>query len=193
MMARGPMVPVAWKVGSRQVCWPTEAKKHVDYLCPACGDVVHRRGGPAVTDHFYHVKSGGCSGGEGALHAAAKHDLCDRYNAGERIAVWEPCPGCGEGAQQRWLPGDLEARVEAPTEDRATGARRRFDIGLYRNDVLVAGIEIFFAHRVDEDKAENLRQLPWCEVDARDVLQRPVVTLRVLRTDGGWRAPAQTG
>jgi hypothetical protein len=126
---------------------------------------------------------------EGALHAAAKHDLCERYNAGECITVWEPCPGCGEDAQQLRLPAGLEAQVEAPWRVVAAEARRRFDMRFYRHDVLVAGLEIFATHRVDEHKAEDLQRLPWCEVDAREVLHRPVAALRVLRTGGGWRAP----
>ncbi len=56
------------------------ALKSLDYLCPACGKIVHVRRRRGWVTHFYHLVLKNCfSEGEGPLHRASKKLLGDEY------------------------------------------------------------------------------------------------------------------
>lgn len=173
-------IPLAWNA-DRAIIWPEQAKKQTDYWCPECLDIVHLRGGSKVRLHFYHVKPGLCTG-EGARHAAAKHWLVDTINRGEFPLLHYWCPRCFHDATYSLPPKVATAEAEVSLGD------FRVDVGLFdAHDTLVAALEVWDRHRVNDGKAAAL-SIPWAELTAERVLHN-VDNLRVHRTGGGWREP----
>lgn len=173
-------IPLAWDE-HRAIVWPDDADKNADYWCPECLEVVHLRGGPKVRSHFYHIHSGICTG-EGARHAAAKHWLVDMVKRGVPLNFHYWCPRCLHDASYPLPPQVVNAEAEV------TSGNFRVDVGLLdAHGTLLAAVEVWDHHRVDETKAATL-SVPWGEITAERVLYHPD-DLRMQRVGGGWREP----
>jgi predicted RNA-binding Zn-ribbon protein involved in translation (DUF1610 family) len=152
---------------------PEYAFERVAYRCPGCGrDVVLRRG-ELRRPHFAHRSGEGCST-ESVLHRSAKAELLRvisewKAGAGPRPCVSRPCPryACDGGVVQD-VPDDV---THAIAEVRLPGGMIG-DVVLYRGDAVAAVVEIVATHHVDDEKARRFT-VPWMELRAEDVLDRP--------------------
>lgn len=152
---------------------PDEADAARSYRCPGCGADLILRQGELRRAHFAHRRGDGCSI-ESTLHRAAKRRLVQVVeewleDGGPRPCISRPCPdfSCDGGVVQD-LPADVSGVAEeVRLEDGTIG-----DVVLYRGPDPCAVIEVAVTHAVDREKAARLG-LPWFEVDAEAVLDRP--------------------
>lgn len=175
-------VPIGWTdLSTKTTIYPKDSERHHDYYCPTCQNVIHRRGGPIVRDHFYHIKPGQYCSQESVYHSAAKTLLGQWIEAGRSVVILDDCPRCK-------LPRQY------PLPQGATQTERQ--VGIFRADLayvddhneVQAVIEIRYTHAVDDRKAEELDK-PWIEFDALEVLSqedKEVVELHPLASGGGW-------
>lgn len=152
---------------------PWNADPAVPYLCPGCGAPLRLRRSHVRRAHFAHRRGEGCAT-ESLLHRAAKELVVRvvrewRDAGGPRPCIDRPCPvwSCDGGVVQD-LPDDItDARCEVRLGDGSIA-----DVVLYRGDEPACVVEILATHAVDEAKARRL-ELPWVELDAADLLERP--------------------
>jgi len=165
-------VPVAVDEDGSLVA-PADADPDRAYRCPGCGAGLVLRQGELRRPHFAHRRGDGC-GSESRLHRAAKRRIVEVVEAwldggGPRPCVARPCPvwSCDGGVVQD-LPSDVSAVAdEVRLADGTIG-----DVVLYRGGDPCAVIEVKATHRVGGEKATRLG-LPWFEVEAEAVLERP--------------------
>lgn len=186
------LVPIALDASNAWIL-PEEALRHRDYWCPACHQIVRRRGGDVRRDHFFHLSDTTCTG-ETVIHLAAKQILTDLANRGEGFQLADTA---GHVLPNAFFPLPIRADQEV-----LVGSYRA-DVGLYNMRAQLLGvIEVFVSHEVTPDKAENL-PARWIEVSGHEVFtwfetgkraqmhgtdHRPLV-VRVLRSGGGWPLP----
>lgn len=172
-MPRAPLtIPVA-SAADGSLAFPSSADPDGAYTCLACGGALVLRRSKVRRPHFAHRRDEGCSS-EGVLHRAAKATVLRvvaewKAGTGPRPCVDRPCPvwSCDGGVVQD-LPDDItraEAEVRLPDGTVA-------DVVLYRGDEPACAVEIVATHAVDPEKALRMG-LPWMELDAEDVLDRP--------------------
>lgn len=152
---------------------PEDAVQGEAYRCPGCRASVALRRGEFRRPHFAHRAGEGCST-ESSLHRAAKLELLRvvaewKLGLGPRPCVSRPCPrhDCDGGIVQD-VPDDI---THAVAEVRVGGGVVA-DVALYRGDQLAAVVEVLATHRVGLEKAVRLT-IPWMELRAQDVLERP--------------------
>ncbi len=151
---------------------PQDADEDGDYRCPGCGATVVLRRGAHRRPHFAH-RHESCAP-DSALHRSAKARILEvirEWKAGEgpRPSISRPCPrfGC-EGGVVQDLPDDVtHAGSEVRLPSGLVG-----DVVLYRQDEPAVVIELLVKSRVTPEKAARFR-LPWVELRAQDVLDRP--------------------
>lgn len=168
----GVAVPVAMGSDGRLVR-PVDAERGVAYSCPGCGAAVRLRRGDRTRAHFAHRRGEGCAP-ESVLHRAAKACVLQvitdwKATAGPRPAIARSCPehGCDGGVTQD-LPDDVtRAEAEVRLAGNVIG-----DVVLYRGDTPAAVVEVLVSSRVGREKVRRM-PLPWIEVRAEDVLDRP--------------------
>lgn len=152
---------------------PSEAEEGGAYRCPGCGvDVILRRG-ELRRPHFAHRSGEGCSS-ESTLHRAAKRRLLQvigewKAGLGPRPCVSRPCPryACVGGTVQDVLSDITHAATEVRLEGSVVA-----DVVLYRGDEPAAVIEVLATSRVGREKASRFK-IPWVELRAEDILDRP--------------------
>lgn len=152
---------------------PWTADPAVAYVCPGCGAPLRLRRSKVRRTHFAHRRGEGCAT-ESILHRAAKAlvvRVVEEWKAGTggRPCIDRPCPvwSCDGGVVQD-LPDDItHARAEVRLPDGSVA-----DVVLYRGEEPACVVEILATHAVDEEKARRLA-LPWVELDAEDLLERP--------------------
>jgi hypothetical protein len=152
---------------------PQAADPHTLYACPGCGAPVRLRLGGLRRAHFAHRRGEGCSA-ESVLHRAAKQLLVrvvEEWIAGKgpRPAIARRCPdrSCDGGVVQD-LPDDITGVASEYRLPDGSVA----DAVLFRGDEPACVIEILVTHAVDPEKVARM-SLPWVEVGADDVLDRP--------------------
>jgi hypothetical protein len=152
---------------------PGDAVRGCAYRCPGCGVGVVLRRGERRRPHFAHRGGQGCSS-ESLLHRAAKRELLRvvaewKAGTGPRPCISRPCPrfGC-EGGVVQDLPDDL---THALDEVRLAGSVVA-DIVLSRGESPAAVVEVLATSRVGDEKARRFT-IPWVELRAADVLDRP--------------------
>jgi len=172
MVERGFAVPVARAEDGRWVL-PDKAERGAAYRCPGCSAPVVLRRGTRKRPHFAHRGGDTCSP-ESALHRAAKGFVLQiisdwRAGAGPRPCIARPCPRypCDGGVTQD-LPEDItHAEEEVRLADGSVA-----DVVLFRGSEPSAAIEILVTHEVGREKAQRL-PLPWVEIQAEDLFDRP--------------------
>lgn len=155
--------------------WVRAADAHPEraYRCPGCGAPLILRQGERRRAHFAHRRGDGCSM-ESTLHRAAKRRLVEVVEAwlhagGPRPCISRPCQrySCDGGVVQD-LPADVTGVAEeVRLPDGSVG-----DVVLYRGETPCVVIEVMATHSVDHEKARRMG-LPWFEVEAEEVLERP--------------------
>jgi len=159
---------------------PTTARKEDNLICPECRKPLFLKTGKVRRWHFSHYSETderGCSfGGEGQIHITAKHSVFIAVKEGirdlrQRPQIRSVCATCGGDV---WQP--MPRRIcNCDTEGRVPGSGRKLDVALLDADgALVAGVEIFNTHRVGAEKEEELKGIPWMELDAREVIEEPL-------------------
>jgi len=169
---------------------PDEADPDGSYRCPGCGADLIVRQGKLRRAHFAHRRGDGCSA-ESTLHRAAKRRLVQvldewLHGDGPRPCPSRPCPtfSC-EGGIVQDVPADLSAVAEeVGLADGTIG-----DVVLYRDEAPCAVIEVVVTHSVGREKASRLG-LPWFEVEAEAVLERPYWWVAVQDGLEPFRCPA---
>ncbi len=170
--APGLAVPVAVS-DLGELVRPDQAKPGVDYTCPGCQAAVVCRSGDRRRPHFAHRGGEGCSS-ESVLHRAGKLRILYVIQAwkdgqGARPCVSRPCPryGCDGGVVQD-VPSDITHAAEEVRLPDGTIA----DVVLFRGMTPAVAIEVLVSHSVSPEKAARF-QIPWMEVRAKDILDRP--------------------
>ena len=165
-------VPVAVDAGGR-LARPEKADPGESYRCPGCGSEVVLRSGDKRRAHFAHRKGESCSP-DGVLHRSAKMRLVEVLDAwidgsGPRPCISRDCRrhGCDGGVVQDLPGGITQVRAEMRLPSGRIG-----DVVLLRDGVPVAVVEVLATSRVGEVKSSALR-IPWVELRARDILDRP--------------------
>jgi predicted RNA-binding Zn-ribbon protein involved in translation (DUF1610 family) len=164
-------VPVA-RSPSGELVRPDEAESGMAYTCPGCGEAVLLRRGERRRAHFAHRRAS-CAP-DSTLHRAAKAKVVEvveawRSGDGPRPCISRPCArvACGGGIVQD-LPDDVTAaRSEVRLASGLVG-----DVVLYRGPEPAVAVEILVTSRVTAERAARFG-LPWVELDAREVLERP--------------------
>jgi len=170
--SRSFAIPVAFTAEGR-IVRPDQAEPGQVFRCPGCSAEVVLRQGELRQAHFAHRHGEGCSP-ESAAHRAAKRLVVEvvldwKDRGGPRPCIARSCPrfGC-EGGTTQDIPEDItHAAEEVRLSDGSIG-----DVVLFRGDHAAAAIEIRATHRVSEEKARRLA-IPWVELDAAEVLERP--------------------
>lgn len=152
---------------------PDDAHPATAYRCPGCGADLIVRQGKLRRAHFAHRRGDSCSI-ESTLHRAAKRRIVQvveewLHAGGPRPCISRPCPmvSCDGGVVQ-----DVPADVSAAAEEVRLADGVIGDVVLYRGDDPCAVIEVVVTHSVGPEKASRLG-LPWFEVEASAVLDRP--------------------
>lgn len=165
-------VPVAVNEAGELVR-PDDADAAGRYRCPGCGADLIVRQGELRRAHFAHRRGDGCST-ESTLHRAAKRRLVQvvedwLHRGGPRPCISRPCPrfSCDGGIVQ-----DIPADVSGVAEEVRLGDGTIGDVVLYRGQAPCAAIEVVVSHAVGREKASRMA-LPWFEVEAEAVLDRP--------------------
>lgn len=172
---KGLKVPFGRK-GDRLVA-PTDALPHgleCRCTCPGCGaKLVLKEGGRRR--HFAHHNATGSDGCvESAIHAAAKQVLIDHGNLVVPEVSFEVSATTSNGVLLREV--DVLSAQRRIRFDRTVAEVKiddlRPDVVGYRGDRQLL-VEMYFRHRVDNDKRDKLRKLglPALEIDLSDLDQ----------------------
>lgn len=181
------LIPYAHSGAEKAPIFPEQAFSGGDYTCPECDGRVGLRIPQEKRTHFYHLppyqtcalnpELGG--GGEGQLHAQAKHMLfawLHRWLSGQ-IAVAPRMVGkCSTHKRQ------FEVSIPKPTpfqlfEEYVLPAGRRLDVALLNSDGRVTmGFEIRSKNPVIADKAADL-PARWLELRASSVVKAYMAVL----------------
>jgi hypothetical protein len=146
-------------------------------FCPVCLERVWLKLGARNRPHYAHLAGSECAAaqGEGALHHAAKVHLAEQLGSGRPLRVRPVChrvpqerstERCTAAPENTWPLEWDEVRVEHSLPS------LRADLVLLRGGAIVAAVEVYASHAVDDEKAAKYRTLglPWIEVPARGVL-----------------------
>lgn len=168
---QGGAIPLARRGDGRMVR-PWEADREESYRCPGCGAAVVLRRGDRRRPHFAH-RGASCQP-DSALHRAAKARVVEVVTEwvagrGPRPSISRPCPrpGCEGGVVQDLPDGVTHAASEARLDSGLIG-----DVVLFRGPEPAVVIEILVTSAVSAEKAARLG-MPWVELSAADVLDRP--------------------
>lgn len=172
-MPRSPLAVPLGLAPDGSLVYPSEADPTQPYTCAGCGGALVLRRSQVRRSHFAHRSGKGCSA-ESVLHRAAKGLVIRvvnewRAGTGPRPCVDRPCTtwSCDGGVVQD-LPDDItHAEPEVRLPDGSVA-----DVVLFRGEEAACVVEILATHEVDPEKAARM-SLPWMELDADDVLDRP--------------------
>jgi len=168
---------------------PAQAESGKLYRCPECLAPVRVRHGAVRRWHFFHATdAGNCGfGGESCQHVLAKHliywAVIDwRRNSGPVPKLIREC------RRKHQISSALSDQVHDAAIECRVG---QLGHGSIIPDVLLldhsgkahAGIEIWYKHQVDEEKAVRAGDLHLIELRADEVLDDPLV----------WRVVGETG
>jgi hypothetical protein len=146
-------------------------------FCPVCLERVWLKLGSRNRPHYAHLSGSVCAAatGEGALHHAAKVHLAERLAPGASVALRPLCHRVPqERGTERCTAAPVTAWPVAWDEVRVEHAlpSLRADLVLLRGGAVVAAVEVYASHALDDVRAAKYRGLgvPWIEVPARGVL-----------------------
>jgi flagellar biosynthesis GTPase FlhF len=169
----------AYDPQKEQLVYIDEAIKGIEYLCAdkECRKPVFFRRGKINQHHFAHnisTDTERCvsnNGGECKEHYDAKHHI--EQHLQEYAFIVEECTDC---KKQKYFTG-IYGYVRAKVEGLIQGCKRIADVLVYEDICgirrIIAAIEVFHTHRVDDEKRGELQALnvPIIEVKATDVLE----------------------
>ena len=151
---------------------PEDARRRAAYRCPRCETAVVLHAGERKRRHFHHTDTKrGCTP-ETVAHFTAKTLVAravEVWRAGGDAPVFVrrcAAPGCDATTRQR-----MPAKVTRAAIEHAMPSGRVVDVALLgAGGIVVAAIEVYRTHRVDDEKALDLGA-PWVEVDAAAVCE----------------------
>lgn len=165
----GLKVPIA-RDTANQLVRPEDAATGTMYRCPSCSGEVYVRGGTArVRVHFAHRSYPDVCDfmQETEEHWLAKERICEIVRAGTPIVLVRRCGACHVEGTQTILPGGCIA-----AQEHLLSTDHRADVALIEPDGHVRmAIEIYATHAVPPEKVVALREIPWIELNASDVLR----------------------
>ncbi len=149
---------------------PGTANPDAEYFCPDCHMPLVLRRGTQKRPHFAHKADPDTNRcdfvNESEAHWRAKHRIVHVFQAHTPVRLWRECPECH---QHTWHP--LPTTGVLPSTEHRLSSNLRADVALLDPAESVRAIfEVCQTHEVDEDKAEALRDVPWIEVRAEEVL-----------------------
>lgn len=145
-----------------------DAEKEIEYRCPSClGELILRKG-PQRRVHFAHkaIPQNCDFTYETESHLRAKWAIVKAIEQDKAGLFLRKCKRCGTYTTQSIPESVTKAELEylLPSGHRA-------DVALLdQTGKLLAILEIFATHRVDEEKAKALAGTPWAEIEAETVL-----------------------
>ena len=165
--------------GAMCICYGCEKPVHwvKPFMRTVCG-IKHD-----VQGHFRHNKrAGGCSGGEGLQHKAAK----DAILTGTGWSFYVKCTGThkqatfpdrGSVTSNFTIPCDREIRIDVPQQQKRAELPFQsyfLDVGVLDSSANVVGaVEVFHTNPMKRDKRDALTAagVAWVEVRANEVLK----------------------
>lgn len=155
-----------------------DAIKGENYFCPCCSESFIFRKGKIKRPHFAHKADSNCSK-ESIFHKTAKIlirdmvknfllGLSDYYSVFHRHCIFcsDSSPYC---VFQQIPPSVDDVCLEYRLENGYV-----VDVALMSNSLPIAAIEVFYRHKVDNEKAANL-SIPFMEVSALKIIDNPWV------------------
>lgn len=131
--------------------------------CPLCHELVVLKLGTQRTYHAAHRSTSQCitHQPETAWHLNTKLHIAHQLAQSQPLSIQQPCQKCGRTRSVVWLTDWTDVQVEHRLTD---GLQP--DIGLYREEVLVAAIEVRVTHPITEEKIDSWfkQKVPWIEV-----------------------------
>ncbi len=135
-------------------------------ICPCCEEPVSWKAGDVNTPHVAHLPDANCptSAPETATHYNAKMKLAEALSQRRQTAVSIRCSR-GHDVTFLWSP-----RWDCATPERFVVSVRP-DVTLSLDGSATAGIEVFYSHAVDIEKAAKMAnmRLPWLELTSADI------------------------
>ena len=174
--ASNPAVPIVASSGFRvplavdpdgRLVPPERAEARATHRCPQCQGIVALHAGEKKRRHFHHHNTTEGCAAESVSHLTAKQLIVRAVrawrNGGDAPVFVRRCAhaACTETVRQpmpaKVLHAELEVRLRSG---------RVVDVALLGPArIVIAAIEVFATHRVDDDKVFDLGA-PWIEVDA---------------------------
>jgi hypothetical protein len=138
------------------------ANERPQVSCPVCSRPVTMKLGKQRVHHCAHQPGDECVANhpETALHLNMKFHLYRQLQQVGTLFAEQRCKHCNVTRQYAWAEGWDTVEVEYSLD------RLRPDIALLANGEIIAAIEVFVTHAVDDDKAQylNSKGIPWIEV-----------------------------
>jgi hypothetical protein len=152
----------------------SDAVKGINYFCPCCSKPFIFRKGKIKRPHFAHKSDSNCSS-ESIFHKTAKlliqKSILDfLHNGGERPSFFRKCSDCfSNGHRQRFndIFDDVLLEFRLPSGF-------ILDVALMSKGRCLAGIEVFYTHKVDDYKSHYL-EVPFIEVKASSIISNPLI------------------
>ena len=129
--------------------------------CPECGEPVILRLGKVRAYHVAHRPAATCAltDPETAIHFNTKWHLARQLDGAQRVELVTDCradhprPVLAEG----WDRIEVERRLDCGL---------RPDVSFWRGGQMIAGVEVYVSHAVEEMKGKRLERLdlPWVEI-----------------------------
>jgi hypothetical protein len=147
--------------------------------CPLCNKRVILKLGDVRAHHYAHYDMDVCAASwpETALHLNMKYYLLDVLSSAKKLMLSMECMGYQNVDNNRFQPYFCTKSLETTLahdwdcvslEYRFSGLV--FDIVLLRDNKILAVIEIYATHRVDQEKIDLLNKegIPWVEISASE-------------------------
>ena len=160
-------VPLARSESLDNVVFPNVSKTDGPFSCINCSERLVLRQGAVRQYHFAHCSTSQCGGGEGILHRATKHWVCNSVKTASIIAR---CADC-DAVHTVWHSNEACVAEEELACKVGGAIKYRIDVAVVGSDdgKLVASIEVFHTHRISAEKRAYLEQFaPVYEIRAVD-------------------------
>jgi hypothetical protein len=131
-------------------------------LCPICSRPVTMKLGTKRIHHCAHQPGDECAAShpETALHLNMKFHIYRQLQQVAQVLIEQKCNHCQATRNYAWVERWERVEVEYGLDS------IRPDAALVSGNVVIAAIEVFVSHAVDDEKAQRLHELgiPWIEV-----------------------------
>lgn len=150
---------------------PEDAVKGSQYYCPDCQNALILRKGLLVRTHFAHKEQPTrCDFiNETEQHFRAKLAIVAAVKEKKPVYFVRHCKVCSKAVYQ-----DLPDKVTDVKLEYTLSSNHRADVALFdKDDELLAIIEVFVTHAVEDEKLSALAEIPWAEFSAETILTSP--------------------
>jgi len=171
------LIPYAFD-SNKNLVSSSDAIKGENYFCPSCLEPFIFRKGKIKIPHFSHKSNSNCSN-ESIFHKTAKiliRDMVKNFLLGfsDYYPVFHRhcslCSGLSSFCVFQQIPPSVDDVLLEYRLDNGYIV----DIALMSNSLPIAAIEVFYRHKLDDEKAANL-SIPFMEVSALKIIENPWV------------------